>query len=88
MTNQLATRIMPASTAQPPYPTSDTERKGVNNVALFETLRSRPLGRRELLRERSELEKAAFAESVAARRQYLADHAAVVAALYGVRIFR
>lgn len=88
MTTQFATQIMPASTIEPTHPTLDTDRKGVNNVALFELLRSRPLGRRNLPPERSEIEKALLRESADQRRQQLADNAAVLAALYGIRMFR
>lgn len=83
MTTQFATRIMPVVSAHPIHPNPEIDRKGVNNVALFDSLRSRE----NVSPERSELEKAALRES-ANRRQYLTEHAGIMAALYGVRNLR
>lgn len=81
MTAHTVTRLMPAGTTQKTHPTPGKDRKGVNTVALFESMRSQKRASMPL----SEVEKAVRRESVDLRRQQLADKAAVIAALYGVR---
>lgn len=78
---QGATQIMPAGTTPKFTPTTGTDRREVNTVALFDIRRDAKRAPERL----SEAEKAVRLESALRQRQHQADKAALMASLYGLR---